>query len=59
MFLATNPHSVFKQTRSMVSSSADVWKLGRLNHVAVATPDLAAASKFYKDILCAKVSKIL
>ena len=40
-------------SRSM-SSSNDVWKLGRLNHVAIATPDLSAASKFYKDVLRAK-----
>lgn len=35
-------------------STPDVWKLGRLNHVAIATPDLTAASKFYKDVLRAK-----
>ena len=40
-------------SRSM-SSSNDIWKLGRLNHVAIATPDLSAASKFYKDVLRAK-----
>ena len=40
-------------SRSM-SSSNDIWKLGRLNHVAIATPDLIAASKFYKDVLRAK-----
>ena len=39
--------------RSMCSSN-DIWKLGRLNHVAIATPDLSAASKFYKDVLRAK-----
>ena len=43
-------------SRSMSSSPTDVWKLGRLNHVAIATPDLSAASKFYKDILRAKVT---
>ena len=40
-------------SRSMCSSN-DIWKLGRLNHVAIATPDLSAASKFYKDVLRAK-----
>ena len=36
-------------------SSEAVWKLGRLNHVAVATPDLAKTSAFYRDVLGAKV----
>ena len=36
-------------------SSNDIWKLGRLNHVAIATPNLTEASKFYKDVLRAKV----
>ncbi|NWH08959.1 MAG: methylmalonyl-CoA epimerase [Alphaproteobacteria bacterium] len=31
-------------------------EIGRLNHVAIATPDIAASSKIYKDILGAKVS---
>merc|ERR1719481_1380826 len=35
-------------------SSNDIWKLGRLNHVAIATPNLTEASKFYKDVLRAK-----
>jgi methylmalonyl-CoA/ethylmalonyl-CoA epimerase len=30
--------------------------LGRLNHVAIAVPDLAAASAIYRDMLGAKVS---
>jgi methylmalonyl-CoA/ethylmalonyl-CoA epimerase len=30
--------------------------IGRLNHVAIAVPDLAAASALYKDTLGAKVS---
>ncbi|MVA98896.1 methylmalonyl-CoA epimerase [Nitratireductor sp. CAU 1489] len=31
--------------------------LGRLNHVAIAVPDLAAASAVYRDTLGAKLSK--
>merc|ERR1712088_453488 len=38
----------------MCSSPSDVWKLGRLNHVAIATPDLSAAATFYRDVLRAK-----
>lgn len=30
--------------------------IGRLNHVAIAVPDLAAASRLYRDTLGAKVS---
>jgi len=44
-----------QQPRCLMSSEA-VWKLGRLNHVAVATPDLAKTSAFYRDVLGAKVS---
>ena len=42
--------------RQQLSSDSPVWKLGRLNHVAVATPDLAKTSGFYRDVLGAKVS---
>ncbi|KAJ7311269.1 hypothetical protein JRQ81_006883 [Phrynocephalus forsythii] len=34
-----------------------LWHLGRLNHVAIAVPDLEKASCFYKDILGAQVSR--
>ncbi|HLF21346.1 MAG TPA: VOC family protein, partial [Aestuariivirga sp.] len=30
--------------------------LGRLNHVAIAVPDLAAGTKIYRDMLGARVS---
>ena len=43
-----------KTNSRFMCSSNDIWKLGRLNHVAIATPDLSAASKFYKDVLRAK-----
>merc|ERR1712226_68371 len=44
---------IISNSRAM-SSTPDVWKLGRLNHVAIATPDLTAASAFYRDVLRAK-----
>lgn len=31
--------------------------LGRLNHVAIAVPDLAAATAIYRDLLAARVSQ--
>ncbi|XP_053565477.1 methylmalonyl-CoA epimerase, mitochondrial isoform X2 [Bombina bombina] len=33
------------------------WKLGRLNHVAIAVPDLKKACSLYQDVLGAKVSE--
>ncbi len=32
------------------------WKMGRLNHVAIAVPDLEKAISLYRDILGAEVS---
>ncbi|NXR12110.1 MCEE protein, partial [Semnornis frantzii] len=34
-----------------------LWKLGRLNHVAIAVPDLEKAQSTYKDVLGAQVSE--
>ncbi|XP_072790265.1 methylmalonyl-CoA epimerase, mitochondrial isoform X4 [Taeniopygia guttata] len=34
-----------------------LWKLGRLNHVAIAVPDLEKAQSLYKDVLGAQVSE--
>ncbi|XP_072527650.1 methylmalonyl-CoA epimerase, mitochondrial [Salminus brasiliensis] len=33
-----------------------LWKLGRLNHVAIAVPDLQKATALYRDVLGAQVS---
>ncbi|XP_026863220.1 methylmalonyl-CoA epimerase, mitochondrial [Electrophorus electricus] len=33
-----------------------LWKLGRLNHVAVAVPDLEKATALYRDVFGAQVS---
>ncbi|XP_072790266.1 methylmalonyl-CoA epimerase, mitochondrial isoform X5 [Taeniopygia guttata] len=35
-----------------------LWKLGRLNHVAIAVPDLEKAQSLYKDVLGAQVDDI-
>lgn len=32
-------------------ASSPVWKLGRLNHVAIAVPDLDKGISFYRDVL--------
>uniref|UniRef100_G1QFH5 Methylmalonyl-CoA epimerase, mitochondrial n=1 Tax=Myotis lucifugus TaxID=59463 RepID=G1QFH5_MYOLU len=39
-------------------AGAAVWALGRLNHVAVAVPDLEKARAFYRDVLGARVSEV-
>ncbi|CAG8709854.1 29113_t:CDS:2, partial [Gigaspora margarita] len=40
-----------KKTHYFHCRKAKSWKLGRLNHVAIAVPDLKKASDFYKNIL--------
>ena len=41
---------------SSASPPASVWSLGRLNHVAIAVPNLEAAPSLYRDMLGATVS---
>ncbi|KAL7833442.1 hypothetical protein AOLI_G00284020 [Acnodon oligacanthus] len=36
-----------------------LWKLGRLNHVAIAVPDLQKATALYRDVLGAHVSAVV
>jgi hypothetical protein len=45
------------QTSSSLGVPSGLWKLGRLNHVAIAVPNLEAASKMYREVLGAKVSE--
>ncbi|XP_023143388.1 methylmalonyl-CoA epimerase, mitochondrial [Amphiprion ocellaris] len=35
---------------------ASLWKLGRLNHIAIAVPDMEKATALYRDVLGATVS---
>jgi len=53
--IASSPMAAAAAPPSSVSSA--IWKLGKLNHVAVATPDLQATSSFYRDVLGARVSE--
>ncbi|XP_052017359.1 methylmalonyl-CoA epimerase, mitochondrial isoform X2 [Apodemus sylvaticus] len=48
----------FSTSQSYHQASNPVWNLGRLNHVAVAVPDLEKASSFYRDVLGAQVDNI-
>lgn len=34
-----------------------LWKLGRLNHVAIATPDLQGSAALYRNVMGADVSE--
>ena len=38
---------------------SSLWKLGRLNHVAIATPDLLKSVSLYRDVMGAAVRYIL
>lgn len=44
---------------SCPDSSPKDWQLGRLNHVAIAVPDLDKAASLYRDVLGAKVSEVV
>ena len=43
-------------SRNFSSTPANIWSLGKLNHVAIAVPDLAKATALYRDMLGATVS---
>jgi len=58
---AVRPATMLPITRYISNDSpisanipSDVWKLGKLNHIAIAVPNLDEASSFYKNILQAK-----
>ncbi|MBZ3877097.1 Methylmalonyl-CoA epimerase, mitochondrial [Sciurus carolinensis] len=48
----------FSASQSLHRVAGPVWNLGRLNHVAIAVPDLEKATGFYKNILGAQVDNI-
>ncbi|XP_021120394.1 methylmalonyl-CoA epimerase, mitochondrial isoform X2 [Heterocephalus glaber] len=58
--LHTPPPTVraFSMSQSRHQMAGPVWNLGRLNHVAIAVPDLEKATAFYKNILGAQVDDI-
>jgi len=50
----------FVTKKSFSSSSLKLpFKIGKLNHVAIAVPDLKQSSEFYRDVMGAKVSEAL
>ncbi|XP_012915557.2 methylmalonyl-CoA epimerase, mitochondrial isoform X2 [Mustela putorius furo] len=48
----------FSTSQSSLQAASPVWNLGRLNHVAIAVPDLEKATAFYKNVLGARVDDI-
>lgn len=44
-------------TIAATSTPKKVWQLGKLNHVAIAVPDIEKAAAMYRDVLGAKVSE--
>ncbi|XP_064220291.1 methylmalonyl-CoA epimerase, mitochondrial isoform X5 [Aotus nancymaae] len=44
----------FSTSQPLDQVAGPVWNLGRLNHVAIAVPDLEKAAAFYKNILGAQ-----
>ncbi|CAO3660747.1 unnamed protein product [Umbelopsis vinacea] len=67
---ARSLHSAFKPSivaplgvRAFTAGTADpntsaIWKLGHLNHVAIAVPDLEKSTLFYKNIMGGQVSEV-
>ncbi|KAM4678397.1 methylmalonyl-CoA epimerase, mitochondrial isoform 1-T1 [Discoglossus pictus] len=62
--LSLRSYAVMQAARSLSSSQSlsqniptSLWKLGRLNHVAIAVPDLEKARSLYQNVLGAKVSE--
>jgi len=53
----TGTSSLSTKAEANVASAIGALKLGRLNHVAIATPDIKKATAMYRDILGAKVSE--
>ena len=48
--------SSMRSMSAAASPPASVWSLGKLNHVAIAVPNLEAATSLYRDMLGATVS---
>ncbi|XP_046509572.1 methylmalonyl-CoA epimerase, mitochondrial [Equus asinus] len=49
---------MFSTSQSSHQVAGPVWNLGRLNHVAIAVPDLEKAKAFYENVLGAQVDDI-
>ena len=50
-------HTQFIRSRSISTDTIRSWSVGKINHVAIAVPDLEKATSLYRDILGANVSE--
>ena len=50
-------HSALHTTSPACKVPGRLWELGRLNHVAIAVPDIDQATAMYRDVLGADVSE--
>ena len=50
--------STITSTRGIQQQASFAWRLGKLNHVAIAVPDLEEATKLYRDVFGATVSDV-
>ena len=48
--------TLVRSLSAAASPPTSVWNLGKLNHVAIAVPNLEAATSLYRDMLGASVS---
>ena len=53
--MSQNAHR--KRNNDILLQGTSVFGLGRLNHVAIACPNMEKAAAFYRDTLGAKVSE--
>lgn len=51
------PLRTFSVSKTLSADDKKLWGLGKLNHVAIAVPDIDKATAMYKDVLGAKVSE--
>ncbi|KAH9514495.1 hypothetical protein Btru_025444 [Bulinus truncatus] len=62
MLASTNIHTRYLQLTENVHTGQNLskpWSLGKLNHVALVTPDLDKSAALYRDVLRGKVSQKL
>lgn len=50
-------HKQGKRFSSSTDTPSKLWQLGRLNHIAIAVPDLDKAAQLYRDVFGAVVSE--
>ncbi|KAJ3295414.1 hypothetical protein HK104_002677 [Borealophlyctis nickersoniae] len=56
-FARSSPGAGGRTFVTATNQDSPVWKLGILNHVAVAVPDIEKSADFYRTVMKAKVSK--